>query len=135
MNQGTRCTRPAELLSIYPTLIDLCGLTKREGLDGASLTPLLMDPNAKWQRPALTTHGKNNHAVRTDHYRYIRYYEGSEELYDLRTDPNEWTNLAAKKELAPVKKELAKWFPKVNADPARSSASQKRKAPRKNAPK
>ena len=133
MNKGTRCTRPAELLSIYPTLIDLCGLPKREGLEGVSLVPLLMNPDAEWQRPALTTHGKNNHAVRTDHYRYIRYYEGSEELYDLRKDPNEWTNLAANKELAPVKEELASWLPKVNADPARSGAPRKQKPPKKKA--
>jgi len=133
MNKGTRCTRPAELLSIYPTLIDLCGLPKREGLEGVSLVPLLMNPNAEWQRPALTTHGKNNHAVRTDHYRYIRYYEGSEELYDLRKDPNEWTNLATNKELAPVKEELARWLPQVNADPARSGAPRKQKTPKKKA--
>ena len=133
MNKGTRCSRPTELLSIYPTLIDLCGLPKRGALEGASLSPLLKDSDAPWQRPALTTHGKNNHAVRTERYRYIRYYEGSEELYDLQNDPNEWTNLAAKKELAPVKQELARWLPKVNADPARSAAARKRKAPKKKA--
>ena len=133
MNKGTRCSRPTELLSIYPTLIDLCGLPKMRALEGASLAPLLMDPKAQWQRPALTTHGKNNHAVRTERYRYIRYYEGSEELYDLQTDPNEWTNLAAKKELAPVKQQLARWIPTVNADPARSAAPRKSKAPRKGA--
>ncbi|MCH2065487.1 MAG: sulfatase, partial [Roseibacillus sp.] len=131
MNKGTRCSRPAELLSIYPTLIDLCGLPKRKTLEGTSLTPLLKDPNAPWHRPALTTHGKNNHSVRTEHYRYIRYHEGSEELYDLRKDPNEWTNVAAKKELAPLKEELAKWLPETNAAPAKSLGSQKRKSPRK----
>ena len=70
-----------------------------------------------------------------DSYRYIRYYEGSEELYDLRKDPNEWTNLAANKELAPVKEELARWLPKVNADPARSGATRKQKTPKKKAPR
>ncbi len=129
MKKGTRCNRPAELLSIYPTLIELCGLPRRNALEGASLTPLLKDQNAPWQKPALTTHGKNNHAVRTEHYRYIRYHEGSEELYDLRQDPNEWTNLAAKKELAPLKDELARWLPKTNADPAKGAAPRKRKTP------
>ena len=129
MTKGTRCNRPAELLSIYPTLLDLCGLPGRKALEGASLIPLLKNPNAPWQRPALTTHGKNNHAVRTERYRYIRYHEGSEELYDLREDPNEWTNLAAKKELAPLKEELAKWLPKTNADPAKGGTARKRKRP------
>ena len=91
--------------------------------------PLLKDPDAPWQRPALTTHGKNNHAVRTERYRYIRYHEGSEELYDLQEDPNEWTNLAAKKELAPLKEKLAKWLPKTNSDPAKGIAPRKRKRP------
>ncbi|MBJ05648.1 MAG: hypothetical protein CMO40_00800 [Verrucomicrobiaceae bacterium] len=129
LSRGTRCNRPAELLSIYPTLIELCGLPGRQDLDGVSLRPLLSNPEAAWQRPALTTHGKNNHAVRTERYRYIRYHEGSEELYDLQEDPNEWTNLAGRKELVPLKEQLAKWLPETNADPARGMASRNRKRP------
>lgn len=118
--RGGRCHRPAELLGIYPTLIELCGLTPREGLDGGSLVPLLKDPAAGWERPALTTHGRNNHSVRTERFRYIRYHDGSEELYDLQEDPREWTNLAGKEEHAALKKELARWFPETNAQPARA---------------
>jgi arylsulfatase A-like enzyme len=128
LNKGTPCKRPAELLSIYPTLIELCGLPKRDDLDGSSLVPLLKDPKAQWKRPALTTHGKNNHAVRTERYRYIRYYEGSEELYDLQEDPNEWTNLASKEEHAELKTELAKWLPKTNAEPAKAQGKKKNPA-------
>lgn len=110
---------PVELLSIYPTLIELCDLPKRDDLDGRSLLPLLEDPGAGWGHPALTTHGKDNHAVRTERYRYIRYRDGSEELYDHREDPHEWDNLAAMAEFAPLKEKLAAWIPAENAEPAK----------------
>jgi choline-sulfatase len=116
--RGQSSPRPAELLSIYPTLIDLCGLTKRDDIDGTNLVPLLKDPMSEWTRPALTTHGHNNHSVRTEHHRYIRYHDGSEELYDHRSDPNEWTNLAALPEHSALKKELAAWIPKTNVPQA-----------------
>jgi len=116
--QGQSCARPAELLSIYPTLIELCGLTKRNDLDGTSLVPLMQNPQAEWQQPALTTHGQNNHSVRTERYRYTRYRDGSEELYDHQSDPNEWTNLATLPEHLTLKKQLTAWLPKTNIDPA-----------------
>ena len=122
MSKGQPCKRPAELLGIYPTLVELCGLPKRDGLEGASLVPLLKDPAADWKRPALTTYGQNNHAVRTERHRYIRYHDGSEELYDLHEDPNEWTNLAGKDAHTGLKKDLAKWLPATNAAPAGSAA-------------
>jgi hypothetical protein len=64
----------------------------------------------------------NNHAVRTERHRYIRYHDGSEELYDHQTDPNEWTNLASRPEHDALRTELAKWFPKHNAPPATKAA-------------
>ncbi|NNC88463.1 MAG: sulfatase [Akkermansiaceae bacterium] len=134
VSKGTPCARPAELLGIYPTLIDLCGLPVRDDLDGTSLVPLLKDPGAAWDQPALTTHGRNNHAVRTATHRYIRYHDGSEELYDLVADPDEWTNLAGGDEHAALKARLARHFPKTNAAPAEGSARKGRKN-RKNAPK
>jgi hypothetical protein len=63
-------------------------------LEGVSLEPLLEDPNSEWEHVALSTLGQNNHAVRDDRWRYIRYADSSEELYDHQTDPNEWNNLA-----------------------------------------
>lgn len=117
--QGASCQRPAELLSIYPTLIELCGLEKRQDIDGTSIVPLLKDPQAAWDRPALTTHGKDNHAVRTERHRYIRYYDGSEELYDHQNDPHEWTNLAKLPEFAALKVKLAKGFPENSVTPAK----------------
>ncbi|MBA4182251.1 MAG: choline-sulfatase, partial [Anaerolinea sp.] len=50
-------------------------------------------------------------------WRYIRYEDGSEELYDRGRDPLEWTNLAARKELEGEKRRLAGWLPEVNAEP------------------
>lgn len=112
--QGTSSPRPAELLSLYPTLIELCGLTKNNDIEGNSLVPLLKNPQAEWKQPALTTHYQNNHSVRTERYRYTRYSDGSEELYDHQSDPNEWDNLASLPEHSTLKKELAAWFPKTN---------------------
>ena len=58
------CTQPAELLDIYPTLIDLCGLSRRDDLEGISLSPQLMDANAPRERPAITSHNQGNHGIR-----------------------------------------------------------------------
>ena len=113
-----RCDRTVSLMDVYPTLIDLCGLKQKPGLEGKSLLPLLKDPKAKWDRPAVTTFRKGNHGVRSERWRYIRYNDGTEELYDHNVDPMEWTNLASKPESAAVKKELAKWLPKLNAEPS-----------------
>lgn len=112
-----RCDATVGLIDIYPTLTELCGLPPREGIDGTSLTPLLRDPNAAWERPALTTFGQNNHAVRSARWRYIRYDDGTEELYDHDADEMEWTNLAGEEQYAPVKVALGKWMPVENAAP------------------
>ena len=117
------CTRPVSLMDIYPTLVDLCGLRPNERLEGNSLVPLLENPQAEWQPPALTTHGRGNHSLRSERWRYIRYSDGSEELYDHRRDPNEWNNLAGQAEFEPVKRQLAKWLPKTNAPKARKKSA------------
>ena len=128
-NEGQLCHRPVSLVDIYPTLIDLCGLPQRDGLDGLSLGPLLQNPMEAWDRPVIMTCGFKNHAIQTERWRYIRYVDGGEELYDHQADPNEWTNLATKKELAGLKEELAEWLPKTNAAPSGGPGSQKRKPP------
>jgi arylsulfatase A-like enzyme len=111
---GSRCDRPVNLLDIYPTLVELCGLPARTELEGVSLQPLLEDPESPWDRPSLTTHGRNNHALRSERYRYIRYADDSEELYDHQRDPREWVNLAGNPQFDHVKRELAAWFPEKN---------------------
>jgi arylsulfatase A-like enzyme len=115
---GACCDAPVDFMSIYPTLADLCSLPAPEHLDGTSLRPLLENPESKWDRAAITTHGRGNHAVRDDRWRYIRYADGSEELYDHRDDPNEWINLAGQPQHEDVKKRLAKWLPAEEAPDA-----------------
>ena len=113
-----RCSRTVSLIDLYPTLIDALGAPPRPGLEGQSLTPLLRDPNAPRPQPALTTYGRANHSIRTERWRYIRYSDGSEELYDHAADPHEWTNLAAAPAHAQTKRELAKWLPRTDAPDA-----------------
>lgn len=116
-----RCAEPAELLDLYPTLSDLCGLKGRPRLDGHSLAPQLRNPAAARPWPAITTHGPNNHSVRDRSWRYIRYADGSEELYDLSRDPNEWVNLAGMSRFAARKKEMARHLPRRSRAPMRGS--------------
>ena len=91
---GQVCQQPAGLIDIYPTLLDLCGLTADAGHEGISLRPQLDNSQTSRTKPAITTFGPGNHAVRSERWRYIRYRDGSEELYDHRNDPHEWNNLA-----------------------------------------
>jgi hypothetical protein len=79
---------------------------------------MLKNPQMKWRYPSVTTHGRNNHAIRSQHFRYIRYSDGSEEFYDHRTDPNEWHNLAGKPEYDSIIAEHKQWLPKVNVQPS-----------------
>ena len=119
---GGRCAEPVELLDLFPTLLDLCGFPARADLEGHSLAPQLRDAGAPRPWPALTTHNRGNHAVRTRDHRYIRYADGSEELYDLAKDPEEWTNLASDPQFAGLMRELARWLPEVDRPPAPGSA-------------
>ncbi|MHC4351734.1 MAG: sulfatase-like hydrolase/transferase [Planctomycetota bacterium] len=121
-----RCSRPVTMVDIYPTLIELCGLTPKKELEGKSLVPLLRNPQARWDRPALTTHGRNNHSLRGERFRYIRYSDGTEELYDHEKDALEWTNLANDPKYAAVKKEFAEWLPKNNVPQVPKSKAKKK---------
>ena len=115
---GTRCEKPVDLSALYPTLLDLCGLPTDDRCDGVSLVPLLKDPAASWNRPAVMTYMRGNHAVRSDRWRYIRYADGTEELYDHSTDPHEWTNIAGNPALAPVIANHRRWLPQHEAEAA-----------------
>jgi arylsulfatase A-like enzyme len=112
MNKKQECYRNVNLMDLYPTLIDLCNLPKKE-LDGKSIKPLLTNPTMKWM-PAITTMDKGNHSVMTEKWHYInREKNGVEELYDLENDPMEWTNLITKKtpEIEAIKKEMKAFLP------------------------
>ena len=120
VNKGL-CWKPAELLDIYPTLIDLCELEQVAGLEGHSLTSQLADASAPREWPAITTHNHDNHGVRSEHWRYIRYADGSEELYDMRRDPNEWRNLAGSPGYQTVLNKHREYLPATSARPAPGS--------------
>ncbi|MGH9630083.1 MAG: sulfatase [Bryobacteraceae bacterium] len=115
-SEGRHRRQPVSLLDLYPTLVDMCGLPKRRELEGESLAPLLANPSAK-RKPAVSTYLPGNHAVRTERWRYIRYKDGGEELYDCVADPNEFHNLANQPEHASLKKEFAQYMPKTSAAP------------------
>ena len=91
---GSRCDQPVGLIDLYPTLTDLCGIEAPKNLDGQSLTPLLRDPSRITDRMLVTMFDQGNVSIRDNDWRYIRYADGSEELYDRKSDPNEWTNLS-----------------------------------------
>jgi len=114
---GSRSSEAVSLMDIYPTLTELAGLTTPSHIEGQSLMAQLRDPAATRDAPAVTTYGYNNHAVRDERYRYIRYRDGSEELYDHQADPNEWTNLSGTPGYDRAKADLARWLPAVNVEP------------------
>ena len=91
---GSRCDQPVGLIDLYPTLTELCEVAAPGVLDGESLLPLLRDPDTLTGRQLVTKFDQGNVSIRTDQMRYIRYADGSEELYDLKKDPNEWKNLS-----------------------------------------
>jgi arylsulfatase A-like enzyme len=120
---GALCEQAVDLMSIYPTVCELACVPVPKHAEGISIKPLLANPTAEWTRPALTTMYQNNHTLRTADWRYIRYADGKEELYNERTDPYEWTNVASKAEFAKVKQDLAKYLPATNAPPVESNAT------------
>ena len=119
--------KPVELLDIYPTLLDMCGLPSNAKNEGQSLKPLIEGSSSHWDKVAITTYRKQlkhckatktpyrenpSHGIFDERYHYIMYSDGSEELYDLQKDPNEWSNIASSPEVKPIKKRLNKSFSK-----------------------
>ncbi|MEC5129289.1 sulfatase [Verrucomicrobiales bacterium BCK34] len=115
ISKGKRCAEPVSLVDLYPTLIEWCGLEKNEKLEGVSLVPQLKEADAVREVPAVSASYFGNYAVRSRDWRYIRYADGAEELYDHRVDPDEQVNLANAPASAEVKADLYRWIPK---DPA-----------------
>jgi arylsulfatase A-like enzyme len=108
---GSRCDQPVGLIDLYPTLTGLCDLAPPEHLCGQSLVPLLREPKLSIGRGVVTTFDPGNLSIRTERWRYVRYADGSEELYDLHEDPNEWNNLADSSDHAETKRQLSEKTP------------------------
>lgn len=120
---GVTCLRTVELIDLFPTLAELCDLPSPDGLEGASLAPLLDNPERSWSKPAITEvvrredrsikEGINGRSVRTERYRYTEWDRGEKgvELYDHHSDPNEWYNLASNPEYTATIQRLKRLFP------------------------
>jgi hypothetical protein len=121
--KGVRITKAVSLIDIYPTILELCGVEQRKDLDGRSLVPLIEGRGDGWDDYAVTTYGPDNHAVCTEEWRYIRWSDGSEELYNIKSDAGEHHNLASLAEYDPIKKKLAEKLPKLNRRARVSNAS------------
>lgn len=127
--RGVRCIEPVSLLDLYPTLIELCSLAPRKSLAGRSLAPLLENPVQPTERVVLTTFGEGNYSVTGQQWHYIRYEDGSEELYDRAADPHEWSNLALHPGYNEQLTEFAKHLPKVTvADDSGDGTKKKKKS-------
>lgn len=113
--KGRVCDQPVSLIDIYRTLTTLAAVPCPGYVDGVDLTPWLDDPARKRRTPAITTWGRGNYTIRFGRWRYTRYFDGTEELYDRQNDSNEWDNLASLPDYEGQKRALAKWLPQNEA--------------------
>ena len=136
--KGRPSQRVVEFLDLYPTLAALAKLTPPAGLHGRSLVPLLRNPSAAWDHPALTQVHRappngpafEGYSIRTERWRYMEWEEGKRgrELYDERVDPNELRNLAADPAHAKQVAEMQRLLQRVRESgrPSTSSAAASR---------
>ncbi|MGY6647995.1 sulfatase [Wenyingzhuangia sp. IMCC45574] len=115
IQKNKKVNAPVEMLSIYPTLLELSNLPAYHRNEGVSLVPLLQGRAVKNKAYALTTYGMNNHAVKVEGYRYIQYEDGTGEFYDHSKDPNEWHNQWNNSLYTDKIKEMKNYMPKTNA--------------------
>ena len=107
-----RCVGVVNLIDMYPTLLELCGLPENSENEGRSFAELIHNPDMKWNSPTLTDYNYGGHRIYDGRYSYIVFTEqGTEELYDHQTDPMEWNNLAQEEEYAAVKARLKALIP------------------------
>ena len=112
---GRKCSRPVGLIDLYPTLLEMCGLPPNPSNEGKSLVPLLRNPSDDWRFAVLTNYARENHALRSERFRYMRLEDGTEEFYDHKDDPQEWRNLAGDKRHAKTIKRFRNALPKRDA--------------------
>ncbi len=116
-NAGRHSRALVELVDLYPSLAELCGLpapADAATLEGTSFAPLLADPNRAWKKAAFSQYPRGGNlgtAMRTDRWRYVEWRKGAElidrELYDHQSDPGENENVAARPEHAAVLAQLS----------------------------
>ena len=125
--KGKNTDVSASLIDMYPTLVEMCGLeSPRQKLEGVSLASTLSDPNSAGDRNVFLPHmNPGEYAVINRDWRYIRYGDDGEELYDVKADPNEWINLAGESQYADVMQRLRKTAPQVFAPPQASLNARK----------
>jgi arylsulfatase A-like enzyme len=100
------------LINVYKTIADYTKIPTPEYVDGESLIPIVKNQSNTLEAPTITAWGRGNYSVRTKQYRYTRYYDGGEELYNHKVDPNEWKNLASDATYESLKNQLNKSLPK-----------------------
>lgn len=112
-NSQQNCPRLVNLVDLYPTLIELCGLPNNPEIDGRSFASLLRNPMAEWPYPSISVCGRGNASIRDERWYFIRYNDDTEEFYDMERDPMQWTNLVTSKdpEVRTQMKRLASYFP------------------------
>ena len=105
------CREAVSLIDLYPTLIELCGLPESRQLEGTSLCAQINNPTTKRIRPAITSSYFGNHSIRNRDWRLIIYKDGAKELYNHRTDADEFHNLVDDPRHKKVLDELCQWLP------------------------
>lgn len=122
--EQTYCSRPVSLIDIYPTLVELCDLPKKE-LDGRDFSPLLENPKQEWAYPGVTV-AKHGVSVMTEEWHYISHNKNASELYDIINDPMEWTNLANDLNYSKTVADLKRWLPKNRIKPIKATGDRKK---------
>jgi arylsulfatase A-like enzyme len=111
------------LIDMYPTFVEMCNLQKDPGLEGVSQAKVLQQPQKAKDRDVFLPYLEPNaYAVINQNWRYIRYADNTEELYNLQKDPNEWDNIANNPELKGIKEKLMKSAPKEQVQPGLDKA-------------
>jgi arylsulfatase A-like enzyme len=113
---GGASDRAVSFLDIVPTVLELVGTDTPDELEGVSLVPLLRDPLAPRDVPAVVTYMPGNHSVIHEHWNYIVYADGSEELYDHRSDPAEHENLIGRPDAKRIVERLRRYIPETPAE-------------------
>ncbi len=113
--KGRKVTQPVTLINVYKTIAEMAELETADYVDGFSLVPQLKKQSKPVPEPAILSWGRGNYSVRTENWRLIQYFDGTQELYDHQTDPNEWHNLATQPEHKSKLDELANLLPKTEA--------------------